>query len=66
MEANGSPQKDRLVPPQVLCERCGVSPRWLKRAIYEGRITPTKMGKFNMFPESYVDELVRNGLPLAK
>lgn len=65
MESTSSASKERLLTPKEFCERCGVSDRWLKRALSEGRVKPTKMGKLNRFPESYVDELVRDGLPLA-
>jgi excisionase family DNA binding protein len=55
---------DRLLTPNEVCERLGVSMRWLRRAVTEGRIDRVKMGHLNRFRESYIDGLVENGLPV--
>jgi len=57
---------DRLLTPEEVCDRLGVSSRWLKRALEEQRIQPTKMGRLNRFPESLVERLVRDGVPIEE
>jgi excisionase family DNA binding protein len=55
---------DRLLTPDEVCERLSVTPRWLRRAVDEGRIERVKVGALNRFRESYIDEIVQNGLPV--
>lgn len=66
-KASASPKRelkvtDRLLTPQEVCDRLGITDRWLRRALDEGRIERVKVGKLNRFRESYIDELVAKGI----
>lgn len=49
---------DRLLTPDEVCERLGVSDRWLRRQIHERRIEVVKVGALNRFSEAYIEAYV--------
>ena len=55
-------QKDRLLPAEAR-ERIGLNERQERRQIGEGRLQPVKIGRRNFYRESYIDDIVENGVP---
>ena len=49
---------DRLLTPQEMAERLGVTERWLRRALAEGRLEVVKVGRLNRFRSSYVEQFI--------
>lgn len=49
---------DRLLTPDEVCERLGVTPRWLRRQVAEGQIEVVKARRLNRFRESYISDWI--------
>jgi excisionase family DNA binding protein len=60
----GDPAGDRLLTPEEVCDRLGVTKRWLRRQLEKGLLDAVKVGKHNRFREAYINGIVANGLPL--
>jgi len=50
---------DRLLTPQEVAARLGVTDRWIRRALAEGRLEVVKLGRLNRFRESYVEAFIQ-------
>jgi hypothetical protein len=55
--------KDCLVPAEEARRRLGLSVRQERRQVAEGRLKPVKIGRRNFYRESYIDDIVENGVP---
>ena len=49
---------DRLLTPQEVCDRLGVTDRWLRRQVAEGQIEVVKARRLNRFRESYINDWI--------
>lgn len=56
---------ERLLTPDEVCERLGVTRRWIRRQVDKGLLQPVKVGQFNRFRESVIDDIVVNGFHLG-
>lgn len=57
-ESTGRPAPDRLLTPAEVCERLGVTERWLRRQIAEGHFEVVKARRLNRFRESYINQWI--------
>jgi excisionase family DNA binding protein len=51
-------ESDRLLTPEEVAERLGVTLRWVRRAVAEKRLKVVKVGRLNRFRESFIDEFI--------